>query len=149
MEIVIKFTKIIIMEIKQFISNQAADRQNILTQLHQLILDNDTSVVAEIEVMMRMEMILYKTKGMMKYGLASGKKHMSLHILPIYMQPKLHEKYKLLLPKASFQKGCINFINEDQMPLDIVKELIIDSAKVDLFKIREDYLNSKKANNKK
>ncbi len=137
------------MEIKQFISNQAADRQNNLTQLYQLILDNDTSVVAEIEVMMRMEMILYKTKGMMKYGLASGKKHMSLHILPIYMQPTLHEKYKLLLPKASFQKGCINFINEDQMPLDIVKELIIDSAKVDLFKIREDYLNSKKAKNKK
>lgn len=125
------------MEIKQFISNQAAERQDILTKLHQLILDID-----------RMEMILYKAKGMMKYGLASGKKHISFHILPIYMQPILHEKYRLLLPKASFQKGCINFINDEQMPLDIVKELIIDSAKVDLFKIREEYLKSKKGNTK-
>ena len=137
------------MTIESFISNQAVERQQLMTQLHQLIIDNDATVTAGIEVMMRMEMILYKAKGMMKYGLASGKKHISFHILPIYMNKTLHEKYKELLPKASFQKGCINFINEDQMPLDIVKELIIDSAKVDLLKIREDYLKSKKGSAKK
>ena len=137
------------MEIEQFISNQAPERQNILTQLHQLIIDNDAAATAGIEVMMRMEMIIYKVNGTMKYGLASGKKHMSLHLLPIYMRPTLNEKYEALLPKTSFQKGCINFISEDEMPLDIVKELIIDSSKVDLLKIREDYLKSKKTSNKK
>ncbi len=137
------------MEIEQFISNQAPERQNILTKIHQLIIDNDASATAVIEVMMRMEMIIYKVNGTMKYGLASGKKHISLHLLPIYMSQPLHEKYMALLTKASFQKGCINFINEDEMPLDIVRELIIDSSKVDLLKIREDYLNSKKASSKK
>ena len=70
---------------------------------------------------------------------------MSLHAMPIYGSTVLHTKYKTLLPKANFQKGCINFINEIDMPLEIVKALIVDCSAIDLLKMKEDYLKSQKA----
>ncbi len=132
------------MDIETYISNQPSDRQSILTKIHEAILENDKSVEAVIEPMMRVEMIIYKAKGSMKYGLANVKNYMSLHLLPIYGSQPLHTKYQALLPKASFQKGCINFKNEDEMPMDIVQQLICDCAPIDLVKIREDYLKAKK-----
>jgi hypothetical protein len=101
-------------------------------------------VISEIAPMMGKEMIIYKSNGMMKYGLAGVKNYMSLHVLPIYGSKTLYEKFRSLLNKATFQKGCINFDTGDKMPLDIVRQLISDCAKVDLKKIREDYLKEKK-----
>ncbi len=136
------------MDSETYISNQLFERQNILTKIHEAILENDKSVEAIVEPMMRIEMIIYKAKGSMKYGLASVKNHLSLHLLPIYGSQLLHAKYKALLPNANFQKGCINFKNEDEMPIDIVKQLICDCAPIDLVKIREDYLKAKKEKNR-
>ena len=133
------------MNIKDYISKQPADRQNLLTQINRIILEEDNTVVPSIEPMMGKEMIIYKGRGMMKYGLSSVKNYMSLHVLPIYGSSTLHSKYKTLLPGASFQKGCINFESEDQMPSDIVKQLFVDCSTLDLAKMREDYLNEKKS----
>ena len=72
------------------------------------------------------------------------KKHMSLHLLPIYSNPTLHSKYKELLPKAKFQKGCINFTSEEEVPIKILKSLLKECAKINLLKVREEYLKSKK-----
>jgi len=47
------------------------------------------------------------------------------------------------LKNASFQKGCINFTNKDEMPLAIVKDLITECSKIDLRALREEYLKSK------
>lgn len=94
---------------------------------------------------MGQEMILYKNNGFMKYGLASVKSYMSLHVLPIYASPTLYSKFKSLLNKAKFQKGCINFENENEMPVEIVAHLILDCSKIDLAKIREEYLKVSKA----
>ena len=94
--------------------------------------------------MMGKEMIVYKGRGMMKYALSSVKNYMSLHVLPMYGSPVLFSKYKSLLTKANFQKGCINFYTADEMPLNVVSQLIAECSKIDLVKIREDYLKEKK-----
>jgi hypothetical protein len=132
------------MTIEEYISKQEMERQNILSRIHLLIVDADKSVSVQIGKMMGKEMIIYNAPGTFKYGLSSVKNHMSLHILPIYCVPALHLKYKELLPKASFQKGCINFTSEEEVPLEILKLLLVDCSKVDLFKIREEYLKLKK-----
>lgn len=132
------------MEIKTYISDQPSDRQKILTGIHEAIIENDKSVKAEVGSMMGKAMILYKGKGLFKYGLASVKNYMSLHAMPIYGSTVLHAKYKTLLNKANFQKGCINFINEEDMPLEIVKELIVDCSAIDLLKMKEEYIKSRK-----
>ena len=131
-------------KIKNYILTQPAERQSILSDIHSIILDQDKSVSSEIEPMMGKEMIIYKCNEMMKYGLAGVKNYMSLHVLPIYGSKTLFEKYKSLLTKANFQKGCINFDAGEKMPLDIVRQLISDCSKVDLKKIREDQLNERK-----
>ncbi len=135
--------------VQDFIKRQPEDRQKLLTALHTTILKNDSKVIPVIEPMMGKEMIIYKGKSMMKYGLASMKDYISLHALPIYMHPTLHTKYKALLNKASFQKGCINFTAADQMPLTIVGPFIKECSAVDLEKIREDQLKKRKVTKRK
>lgn len=136
------------MTIEQYIAGQPEERQALLQALHRIIAANDTTVTATVGPMMGKEMILYHAPGTFKYGLAGGKSHMSLHALPIYMNPALYEKYKQLMPRASFQKGCINFKSAGEVPQEIVAALIGDCAKIDLLKIREDYQKSRKSKSK-
>ena len=131
------------MTIPEFIATQPAERQELLTQLHSIIIQKDKTVTPVIAPMMGKEMIIYNAPGSFKYGLASMKNHMSLHVLPMYMSPVIYEKYKALLTKASFQKGCINFNNTAEIPLKIVKELITDCSKIDLKAIREEQLKAR------
>jgi hypothetical protein len=135
--------------IKDFIKRQPEDRQAVMTSIHNAILKNDSTVSAVIEPMMGKEMIIYKGKKMMKYGLASMAQYMSLHALPIYMNQVLHSKYKSLFDQASFQKGCINFTSAEQMPLSVVAQFIGECSSIDLEKMREEQLKSKKAAKKK
>jgi hypothetical protein len=131
------------MSITEFISSQPAERQELLTSLHEMIMETDKTVTAEIAPMMGKEMIIYNAPGSFKYGLASVKKYMSLHVLPMYGSTTLYEKYKGLLKDASFQKGCINFKTKEEMPLKIIKNLIADCSKIDLRALREQQLKSK------
>jgi hypothetical protein len=132
------------MSITDHLNQQVPERQPLLTAIHNLVLKHDTSVEPVVGTMMGKEMILYNDRGSFKYGLANGKEHISLHVLPIYMNTELHGKYVALLPKAKVQKGCINFKNETEMPLNIVANLISDCAPIDLVAIRQQYLDSKK-----
>lgn len=132
------------MEIQEYITSQPEDRQKLLSNIHTVIVENDKSVIAKVGSMMGKKMIVYKGKGVMKYGLASLRHYISLHVMPIYGSKTLHSKYMTLLPLANFQKGCINFKNENEMPLEIVLKLIIDCSSFDLAKMKEEYLKSKK-----
>jgi hypothetical protein len=132
-------------KIKQYIQACPEERQGILTNIHTIIIEEDKTVVPVLEPMMGKEMIIYKGKGSMKYGLANVKNYMSLHLLPMYGSNELYTKYKGLLSKAKFQKGCINFTTADEMPLEVVRQFIAECSKIDLLKIREEYLAQKKA----
>lgn len=127
------------MSIQEYLSKQEITRRPVLSAIHELIVSTDKKVNAEPGTMMGKEMILYKSCGIFKYGLSGVKTHMSLHLMPIYGSPAIHSKYAKLLDKAKFQKGCINFKNEEQMPLHIVKQLLIDCAKVDMVAFMEKY----------
>lgn len=133
------------MQVETYVIAQTLDRQNMLSQIHNTITAHDMNVEPVVELMMGKEMIVYKQKGMMKYALASTKNYMSLHVLPMYMNQALYNKYQALLPDAKFQKGCINFMSEDELPFGMVQQLITDCSPIDLVQIREDQLKAKKA----
>lgn len=132
------------MDINTYISNQPFERQDVLSNIHKAIIEYDKTIQGNVELMMGKEMIVYKGKGYMKYGLSGGKNYMSLHAMPIYGSTALHTKYKALLPHANFQKGCINFKSQKDLPLGILNQLISDCAKIDLLEMKETYLKSKK-----
>jgi hypothetical protein len=94
--------------------------------------------------MMGKEMIIYEERGYMKYGLASAKNYMSLHCLPMYMNPSLHAKYITLLPAAKFQKGCIHFTDGAAMPPAIVAALITDCSSISIAAMLEKRKKNKK-----
>jgi hypothetical protein len=131
------------MSITEFISTLPEDRQKLISQLHEIIIQKDKTVTPEIAPMMGKMMIIYNAPGTFKYGLSSVKNYMSLHVLPMYVSATIYEKYKGLLKEASFQKGCINFKNKDEIPLKIVKALITECSSIDLKAIRENYLKFK------
>ncbi|HVZ95988.1 MAG TPA: DUF1801 domain-containing protein, partial [Chitinophagaceae bacterium] len=122
---------------------QPVGRKRILQKIHTIIIGEDMTVAPSVEKMMGKEMIIYKAGGMMKYALSSAKNYMSLHVLPVYGSPSLFTKYKTLLPRATFRKGCINFTDDSGMPLTAVKQLMADCSAIDLAKIRKEYLEQK------
>jgi len=131
-------------KVKNYITGQPRDRQNILFSIHSVIVEGDKTVIPVVKPMMGKEMIIYEDRSFMKYALAGVKNYMSLHVLPMYGSKVLFSKYQTLLPAAKFQKGCINFNTAEEMPLEIVRQLIWDCSTIDLLKIRENYLNEKK-----
>ena len=62
---------------------------------------------------------------------------MSLHCLPMYMNPSIHAKYSSLLPTASFQKGCINFTDDKELPIGVLAELITECSAIDIAAMLE------------
>lgn len=132
------------MTIPEFIAQQPAERQAVFSALHNAIIANDASVTPVIGTMMRVEMILYNEDKCFKYGLAGTAKYMSLHCMPIYMNPPLHTKYSALLPKAKFQKGCINFTDLETMPADVVAGLIKDCSAISIAALLADRFKKKK-----
>jgi hypothetical protein len=125
------------MTVTEYISSVPAERQAILTRLHEAILANDPTVTPVIKPMMGKEMILYEERCYMKYGLASTKNYMSLHCLPIYMNPALHAKYAGQLPDAKFQKGCINFTDGEALPPAVLTALIAECSAISIADMLE------------
>ncbi len=132
------------MLVTDFLEKQPEARRELLKSIHNIIIGADKKAVAEVGKMMGAEMIIYKTGGIFNYGLAGMKDYMSLHAMPIYGSPKLHEKYRLLLPDANFQKGCINFKDAKAMPLKVVKSLMEDCAKIDMVALMEEARKARK-----
>jgi hypothetical protein len=120
-----------------YISKQEVERRQILSSIDAIILQEDKSVIQDVGPMMGKEMILYKEKGHFKYGLASVKNYISIHIMPIYGGSPLHEKYQKLLPSARFQKGCLNFKSAVDVPLETIRQLFADCARVGLAALIE------------
>lgn len=125
------------MNVSEYISSMPPDRRALLTALHDTIMTHDPGVSPVVKPMMGKEMILYEERSYMKYGLASAKNYMSLHCLPMYMNPKLHAKYAELLSAATFQKGCINFTDKAAMPPATVAALIADCSSISIAAMLE------------
>lgn len=125
------------MNVADYISQATAERQATLTMVHETILANDPNVIPVIKPMMGKEMILYEQRGYMKYALADTKKHMSLHCLPMYINPAIHIKYESLLPEAKFQKGCINFTTGENLSTATLAALISDCSSINIADLLE------------
>lgn len=125
------------MSITEFISGAPEERQAVLTALHESIIANDPTVIPVVKPMMGKEMILYEERSYMKYGLASTKHHMSLHCLPMYMKPALHQLFEKLLPDVKFQKGCINFTDAGAIPPKAFAALITECTSISIATMLE------------
>ena len=122
---------------KQYLDSLPEDRKAIISKLRGFILKSDPLVKEVVSSMMGKEMLMYMQGDFMKYALSSVKDHMSFHSMVMYGSSKrfggsgLRERYEKLLPTVKFQKGCINFKNAVQMPLDIVEKFVDEMSEVE------------------
>ena len=122
---------------RKYLDSLPEDRKEVISKLREYILKSDPLVKETVSRMMGQEMLMYMQGDVMKYALSSVKQHMSFHSMVMYFcserfgNTNLREKYEKLLPKAKFQKGCINFKDAMQMPLDIAEKFVQEMAKVE------------------
>ena len=122
---------------KQYLDSLPEDRKEVMSKLRQIILKSDPLVREVVAGMMGREMLMYMQGDFMKYALSSVKQHMSFHSMVMYGSSTrfggggLRERYEKLLPKAKFQKGCINFKDAIQMPMDIAEKFVKEMAQVE------------------
>src|SRR5947207_5101154 len=99
---------------KQYIDSLPEDRKEVISKLRALILKSDPLVREVVSGLMGREALIFMQGDLFKYALSSAKQHMSFHSMVMYASQSrfggsgLREKFEKLLPKAKFQKGCIN-----------------------------------------
>ncbi len=122
---------------KEYLDSLPEDRRKVISELREYILKADPLVKEVVGTMMGKEMLMYCQKDVMKYALSSVKNYMSLHSMVMYGSSirfgggGLREKFEKLLPKATFQKGCVNFKSAAELPLETAKKFIEAMAKVE------------------
>lgn len=57
-------------------------------------------------------------------ALANQKNYISLYLIPIYVFPKLKDKLDNAGKKLNCGKSCINFQRAEQLPLELIEEII-------------------------
>src|SRR5579885_1753522 len=116
------------MAVLEYIEKQTPERKKLLSEIHHIIVETNPKAQARIGKMMGHDMILYEVDGAFTYALSSMRSYMSLHNMVMYGHAPVYAKYSKILNKAKFQKGCINFKGEEDMPLPVVKEFMTECA---------------------
>jgi hypothetical protein len=133
-----------IMEIEYYINTLSETEQQAIRQFRKIILENDNAVSESFgKFMSNPHAISYNEQGIFKYGLTVAKNYISFHSLVMYSNPELMSELKSKLPKAKFQKGCINFKSLDEFPESILTTHILRSSKIDFSPMINRYLKKK------
>jgi hypothetical protein len=66
----------------------------------------------------------YNKRPLMFAALASQKNYMSLYLTMVYSRPELRVLLDQSGKKLTMGKGCINFKSVDELPLDVIGEII-------------------------
>ena len=68
--------------------------------------------------------LTFKAGGEMYVALASQKNYISLYLMPLYVYPELKAKLDAGGKKLKCGKSCINFRRADELPLDVIAEIV-------------------------
>ena len=132
------------MEIEQYISTLSESEQQSINQFRKIISENDKAVSESFgKFMSNPNAISYNEQGVFKYGLTVAKNYISFHSLVMYSNPELMDELKSKLPKAKFQKGCINFKSLDEFPESVLTAHMQRSSQIDFSPVINRYLKKK------
>ena len=106
-------------EVDQYLKALEPDRQTALTQLRSLVLD----VVPDAVETLKYRMPTYAYGDHVLCAFASQKRYMSL-----YVDIELLEKHQDELGHLDLGKSCIRFKRMEQLPLDVVRTILIETV---------------------
>lgn len=124
--------------VEQYLAELSEDRGEMISTVRQRVLEILPAGFVErmnwgmicYEVPLEIEPDTYNGQPLMFTALASQKRHCSLYIMPVYQDPMKHARllaaYKRLGRKPNMGKSCIRFTKVENIPLDVICELIAD-----------------------
>lgn len=68
--------------------------------------------------------LIFKAGDQQYVALANQKSYISLHLIPLYIFPELQAKLDASGKNLKCGKGCINFKRAEELPLDVIAEII-------------------------
>ena len=68
--------------------------------------------------------LTFKAEGEWYVALANQKNYLSLYLTPIYVYPELRAKLDGGGKKLKCGKGCINFKRAEELPLEVIGEIV-------------------------
>ncbi len=91
--------------------------------------------------------LTFAADGEMYVALANQKNYISLHLIPIYIFPELKAKLDNSGKKVKGGKGCVNFLSAEELPLDIIAQ-IVGSCEAKTYKEKMRQLRGKEKSKK-
>jgi 5,10-methenyltetrahydromethanopterin hydrogenase len=86
--------------------------------------------------------LTFAAGGEMYVALANQKNYITLHLIPIYVFPELKAKLDNSDKKPKVGKGCVNFLSAEELPLDIIGQ-IIGSCEAETYKEKMQQIRGK------
>lgn len=75
--------------------------------------------------------LTFTADGEMYVALINAKNYISLHLMPIYIFPELKTKLEASGKRLKGGKSCVNFLRAEELPLDVIAEIIGSCAAED------------------
>ena len=126
-------------KIEIYFDSFEAKERSVLSKFHEAVMKNDSRVKCVIARVMSIEQaLIYQEQDVFKYALAKTKGYFTLHNMIMYAYPEIKNVLDDHIKKVKglkFQKGCINFKNAEDFPLEVFGEFIRKSSQMDFSKI--------------
>jgi len=122
--------------VEEYLHTLPADRQGPMRAVREVILENLPKGYAETinwgmityEIPLERYPDTYNKQPLAMAGLASQKNYMSLYLMNVYADPEtakqFHEKYRASGKKLNMGKSCVRFKKLDDLPLEVIGEVI-------------------------
>jgi uncharacterized protein YdhG (YjbR/CyaY superfamily) len=91
--------------------------------------------------------LTFAADGEMYVALANQKNYLTLHLIPIYVFPELKAKLDNSGKKLKGGKGCVNFLSAEELPLDIIAQ-VVGSCEAETYKEKMRQLRGKEKSKK-
>ena len=131
---------------EEYLSSLPADRRRDVEQVWQVVRENVPDGYTE-EI--GPKFLSFKVDDDWYVALANQKNYISLYLMPAYVFPEMKAKLDGAGKKLMRGKSCINFKRAEELPLDVVAEIVrasdAETYKQHLQQIREENQKKKKS----
>jgi hypothetical protein len=122
---------------EEFLSDIPDDRRLEIEKVWQTVRDNiPNGYNEEIDE----KFLSFRAGNDWYVALANQKNYISLYLIPTYVYPELKAKLDNGGKKLKSGKSCINFKTADELPLNVIAEIIsatdMESYKAEIMKVR-------------
>jgi hypothetical protein len=106
---------------ERYLSSLPPDRRDAIEQVWQVV---RTSMPAGYTEVVGPKYLTFKAGEDWCVSLANQKNYISLYLTPLYVFPKLKARLDASEKKLKCGKGCINFKSAEELPLEVIGEII-------------------------